>query len=245
MTMMIGLITAVPLMAAMMIAMKDTNLVMNARMPAVELLYQATGSTPITVALTVLLTVIYASNLPPQWITCGRISWAFARDGGTPYAEFFAHVDEKLQFPLRSTLATTVFSAIYGLIYLASTTAFNSIITSAILLLNLSYAIPQAIIAIRGRSTCLPNRPLNLKFCGYLCNVFAPLWVTLMTILVCFPPGLPVSVGSMNYTAPILIGLFLVILAFWFSIGKAFEGPAIDWELLNLNNEPEAHPNKS
>lgn len=238
----IGVVTTVPIIAVMMVYMKDMNGVMNAEMPAIELLYQVSNSRDVCVGLTVLLIFIYASNLPPQWITCGRLLWSFARDRGTPYAEFFSYVDEKRQFPLRATLAATAFGAIYGLLYLASTTAFNSIITSAVFLLNLSYAVPQAIMVFRGRDKCLPRRPLNLGLWGYLCNVFAPLWIMIMCVLVSMPPELPVFTTSMNYTAPILLGLFLIILCFWFTTGRQFEGPSIDWEALNLNNECENHP---
>lgn len=238
--MFMGFITAFPLMTAMMIAISDMERVYNADMPAIELLYQATGSTQVTVSLTVILIIIYASTLPPQWITCGRLFWAFARDRGTPYANYFAYIDTRLEFPLRTTLASAIFAAIYGLLYLASTTAFNSIITSVTLLLNISYAIPQAIVAIRGRKKCLPTRLLDLGFWGCLCNIFSPLWITLMGAFVCFPPNLPVSVSSMNYSAPVLVGLFVVILGFWFSSsGRAFKGPDIDWELLNVASSRE------
>lgn len=88
MTLAIGLCTEVPLLADLIVAMKDMDRVMNAGMPAVELLYQATGSIRVTVALSVLLTIIYAACLPPQWVTCGRLGWAFARDRGTPFPRF-------------------------------------------------------------------------------------------------------------------------------------------------------------
>jgi choline transport protein len=141
-----------------------------------------------------------------------------------------------LEFPVRTTVAACVFGCLYGLIYLASTTAFNSIITSAVLFLNISYAIPQAIVAIQGRSKVLPNRPFNLGRLGYICNIFSPLWITVMTVFVCFPPTLPATVSSMNYTAPIIVGLFICIIICWFTIGKRFKGPHIDWELLNTSN---------
>lgn len=237
MTLAIGLCTAVPLLAVLIVAMKDMDRVMNAGMPAVELLYQVTGSTRVTVALSVLLTVIYAACLPPQWVTCGRLAWAFARDRGTPFPDFFDSIDKRLEFPLRTTIASTVFAAIYGLIYLASTTAFNSIITSAVTLLNLSYAIPQAILVTRGRAQSLPKRPLDLGRWGYVCNVFAPLWITVLGVMICFPPDLPVTVGSMNYSAPVLVALFLIILVFWGLIGDEFKGPNIDWEMLDLKND--------
>jgi hypothetical protein len=183
-------------------------------MPAVGLLYQATGSIRVTVALSILLTVIYAACLPPHWVTCGRLTWAFSRDRGIPFPDFFDNIDKQLEFPLRTTIASTAFAAIYGLIYLDSTTAFNSIITSAVMLLNLSYAIPPAILVTRGRAQCLPKRPLGLSRWGNICNVFAPLWITVLGIMSCFPPELPVALGSMNYSAPVLVALFLIILVF-------------------------------
>ncbi|OQE40286.1 hypothetical protein PENCOP_c006G07940 [Penicillium coprophilum] len=216
--------------------MKDMDRVMNAGNPAVELLYQTTGSTRVTVALSVLLT-IYIACLPPQLVSFGRLAWAFARDRGTPLPDFFDKIDKQLQFPLRTTIASMGFAAIYGLIYLASTTAFNSIITSTVTLLHLSYAIPQAIHATRDRAQCLPKRPLDLGRWGYICNIFAPLWITVVGVMVCFPPTVSVTLGSMNYTAPILVGLFLIILVFWVLIGDEFKGPNIDWEMLNLKNE--------
>ncbi|KAJ5165189.1 uncharacterized protein N7500_007019 [Penicillium coprophilum] len=237
MTMAIGLCTAVPLLAVLIVAMEDMDRVMNFGMPAVELLYEATGSTRVTVALSVLLTIIYIACLPPQWVSCGRLAWAFARDRGTPFPDFFDKIDKQLQFPLRTTIASMVFAAIYGVIYLASTTAFNSIITSAVTLLNLSYAIPQAILATRGRKQCLPKRPLDLGRWGYICNIFAPLWIIVVGVMVCFPPTLPVTLGSMNYSGPVLVGLFLIILVFWILIGDEFKGPNIDWEMLKLKNE--------
>lgn len=91
----------------------------------------------------------------------------------------------------------------------------------------------------QGRSKVLPDRPLNLGKWGYFCNIYAPLWITVMTVMVCFPPSLPAEVSSMNYTAPIIVGLFILIIIFWFVIGKRFEGPHIDWDLLSKSNAQE------
>ncbi|KAH8693796.1 amino acid/polyamine transporter I [Talaromyces proteolyticus] len=235
-TMAIGLVTAFPIIVVCMLSVKDTSDIMSAGWPALEMLYQISESKAVTVALSILLILIYTSNLPPQWIASGRLAWAFARDNGLPYSKYFSHIDPVLQFPVRTTVAACIFSSIYGLIYLASTTAFNSIITSAILFLNISYAIPQAIVAVRGRSKTLVNRPLNLGRWGYICNIFAPLWIVVMCVLVCFPPSLPVTLGSMNYSAPVIVALFAVIVVCWVFTGKQFECPAIDIELLNARN---------
>lgn len=46
--------------------------------------------------------------------------------------------------------------------------------------------------------------------------------------------GLYVTVGSMSYTSVILVGLLALIIVGWFVFGHQFEGPKIDWEMLNL-----------
>lgn len=179
--------------------------------------------------------------MPPQFVACGRIAWAFARDGGTPFPDYFAHIDSKLQFPARATVAALAFNSLYGLLYLASTTAFNSIITSAVLFLNITLAAPQTILVLRGRNR-LPKRPLKLGYLGLFCNIFSTLWIPVLVVLVCMPPALPVTVGSMNYTSPVLVAILLLIIGFWFVFGHQFEGPKIDWEMLNAGNaiEPRA-----
>jgi choline transport protein len=85
-------------------------------------------------------------------------------------------VDKKLQFPARATLAALAFNVFYGLLYLVSTTAFNSIITSAVLYINITIAAPQMILVFRGRKL-LPERSFKLGLLGWFCNVFALCWI--------------------------------------------------------------------
>lgn len=146
-------------------------------------------------------------------------------------------MDDRKGFPVRTTVAALAFACLYGLLYLASTTAFNSIVTSAVLFLNISYVIPQGILLFRGRSNALPNRYLNLGWFGVFCNLFSVLWIVVLGVFICMPPTLPVQRGSMNYTSVVLVGLFVVIIGLWFLLGKKqFEGPHIDWEMINSTN---------
>ncbi|KAL9059283.1 MAG: hypothetical protein Q9206_001559 [Seirophora lacunosa] len=153
---------------------------------------------------------------------------------GIPYSKYFAHVSPSLDFPVRATVLSMTFCGLYGLIYLASSTAFNSIITSAVLYLSITYAIPQGIILTRGRETALPARAWNLGKAGYICNILSPLLVTVIGTCLCFPPQLPVTSSNANYTPAILFALFTVVLCLWYARGHKFMGPKIDWELLNL-----------
>ncbi|KAK4898465.1 hypothetical protein LTR27_004062 [Elasticomyces elasticus] len=235
-TMLTGTLTAVPIMLVAMFTIRDPTSVMNSNFPAVELCYQVTGNRPLTIFLAAWLLIIYASALPPQFVACGRITWAFARDGGTIYPKYFAHVDTKLEFPARATLAVLAFNALYGLLYLASTTAFNSIITAAVVFSNMTYAVPQIILVLRGRNKVLPERPFRLGYVGWFCNIFSMCWIPVLIVLVCMPPALPVTAASMNYSAPIFVGFLAIIVGGWFAFGNQFEGPAVDWDMLNAGN---------
>ncbi|PYI01459.1 choline transporter, partial [Aspergillus sclerotiicarbonarius CBS 121057] len=229
MTMVTGLVTSLSLFIALVFFIEDMDAVRQASLPSLEIIYQITKSRAITLGLSIVLATIYASALPSQWVTSGRIAWAFARDNGTPLPTLFTQIHPTLNFPVHTTLAALLFTTLYGLLYLASTTAFTSIITSAVLFLNITYTVPQGILLTQGRSS-LPPRYLNLGWFGYLCNIFSVGWITVLGVLVCLPPDGPVVVvgGEMNYVSAILGGVFAGINVLWVVMGRGrFVGPGV------------------
>jgi choline transport protein len=135
---------------------------------------------------------------------------------------------------------------LYGLIYIGSTTAFNSFISLAILGLNVTYAIPQAVVVLRGRDNVLPKRHFNLgPVFGPFCNIFSALWMSLFGVLFCFPIFLPVTAQNMNYLSVVVVGVCLFILALWWGgKRKTFTGPNIElngMEILNAINTEQKH----
>ncbi|MCJ1261050.1 hypothetical protein MMC22_000914 [Lobaria immixta] len=233
-TMAIGFMTAFPLSLVMILSMKDIDAVLKSQLPYAEIFYQITGSKAVTTIVLCWASLVMFSALIGQWVTCGRLAWAFARDRGIPYSSYFAHISERHGFPLRTTLLSLGFCSAYGLLYLFNTTAFNSIITSVVVYLNITYAVPQILILLRGRANVLPrSRPFDLGRLGHACNLLSPLLVIIMSAFNCLPPHLPVTSRNANYTPVVLVGLFGAILAVWFSpVGQGFEGPRIDWEVL-------------
>lgn len=146
--------------------------------------------------------------------------------------KFFTKIDSRLEFPVRTTLMAFLFTCIYGLLYIASTTAFNSIVNTAVLFLNITYVVPQGIILFQGKRG-LPRRYLDLGRFGYFCNMFSVLWIVVLGVFICLPTSLPVERDSMSYTSPVLVGLFAIVICLWYMIGrKSFEGPHIDWEMI-------------
>ena len=123
-----------------------------------------------------------------------------------------------------------LFTCIYGVLYFASTTAFNSIVNTAVLFLNITYVVPQGIVLMRRKQRNLPRRYLDLGGFGYFCNAFSVLWIVVQGVFVCLPTSLPVEVDTMSYTSAVLVGLFATISVMWLIIGRtSFEGPHIDW----------------
>lgn len=116
---------------------------------------------------------------------------------GLPFSEYWSKIDRKRDIPVRTTLLSAGFCAIYGLLYIASTEAFNSIINTAVLMLNITYAVPQGILATCGR-TRLPTRPFSLGKCGYAVNIFSVLWLIVNGVFFCFPTSKPPTIKNMN-----------------------------------------------
>ena len=232
-TMTIGFMTSFPLLLIMMLSMADMHAVLVSKLAYAELFYQITGSKIATTLIICWVIVVLFSALIGQWVTCGRLAWAISRDCGLPFSTYFSHVSEHYRFPVRTTILALAFCLIYGLLYLISTTAFNSIITSAVLYLNITYAIPQMLIAARGRKHVLPEHHFDLGWMGYVCNYLSPVLVFIVSVLICFPSQLPVSQQNINYTPIVLIGMFITILTLWIVAGKQrFKGPKIDWDVL-------------
>lgn len=235
-TMIIGITTSFLWTLAFMFSSSDLEEVSLSYLPILTVYYQALRSQDGAAFFAVWLLFIYYGATITCFVTAGRLTWAFARDNGLPYSRVLAKTHPTLQVPANATIATGVFCILYGLIYIGSTTAFNSFISLAILGLNVTYVIPQAIIVIRGRDKVLPKRVFNLgPILGPFCNIFSTLWISLYTVLFCFPVFLPVTVQDMNYVSVVLVGVCLFILVTWWG-GKrhTFVGPKINLHGLEI-----------
>ncbi|KAH8130097.1 hypothetical protein ACSS6W_008232 [Trichoderma asperelloides] len=235
MTMLIGVVTSVIWILVILAVTQDMGAVQAASLPNIEVMYQATRSKSVATFLQSYMTLLYYTCIPSQWITCSRITWAFARDNGLPLSDYWKHVSTTFNIPVRTTLLSAGFCAIYGLVYIASTEAFNSIINTTILMLNITFVVPQGIVLTRGRHH-IPKRPFKLGKLGYAVNAFSIIWVTIGGIFLCFPATNPTSLESMNYNSIVIVGVMVIILALWLERRNKFRGPEIDWVFINANN---------
>ncbi|KAJ5721192.1 Choline transport protein [Penicillium malachiteum] len=192
--------------------------------------------------LLIWLDLVFISTVPGALLTTGRLTWAFARDGGLPYSPFFSRISSRYEVPVYATLLSTAFCLFFGLIYIGSTVAFNTSISSAIVFAFLSYSLPQAFLLLAGRDS-LPQRHFNLgKVFGTLVNFLSVAFVAFFSILFCFPFSIPTSVTAMNYVSVVAVAALLLIASLWWGAGKnrSFTGPVMVGDVLQ-GIEPGPH----
>ncbi|KAF7588850.1 hypothetical protein BBP40_005097 [Aspergillus hancockii] len=165
--------------------------------------------------------------------TSSRMIYAFARDGGLPASPFFCRVHTKLNVPLNALYLTLAMITIFGLIFLGSSSAFNAIISSSVVMLDIAYGVPIAVNCLRGRNM-LPERSFVLSnTAGWIANLISLAYISLTTVLFLFPPGIPVTGSSMNYCVA-AFGIIFIVSGFqWIVDGrKNFTGPRVDIDVL-------------
>ncbi|KIX92341.1 uncharacterized protein Z520_11949 [Fonsecaea multimorphosa CBS 102226] len=172
--------------------------------------------------------------------TTSRLAWSFARDGGLIFSDSLEQIHPRLQVPVWSLLLTWGLLAVCGCIFMASSTGkslpFNALVNSAIVLQQLSFLIPLALLLYRGRSAKFlpPSRAFALpRGFGMAVNVLAVLCTGVTTFFFNFPVLLPATGSNMNYTSAILgIGGILGVVNWILYARKHYRGPQIELESL-------------
>ncbi|EXJ93406.1 hypothetical protein A1O1_01798 [Capronia coronata CBS 617.96] len=224
-----GFVTSFTFLVALLFCVTDMNEIVTSPtgVPVLVIFYQSTGSQAAAIALTCLIFVSIMFSEIGGILISGRTTWAFARDNGMPFSEYLSHLDERTQSPIRATPLSSFLSIAYGAIYIGSPVAFSSIVASSIMMLITTYCLPQAVLAIRGRHH-LPPRPFDLGRAGWTLNALAPIMVVFAFVILSFPTTLPVTVETMNYLCVIVVGVWVLIIGFYFTVKKGeYQGPVL------------------
>ncbi|KAF4834401.1 Swainsonine transporter swnT [Colletotrichum tropicale] len=158
-----------------------------------------------------------------------RLAWAFARNRGFPFQSYLRRVvPSPFNTPVWAILWSACWTALLSFVYLASETAFSSLISCGILLQYLSYAVPLVLLLCHGRSN-FAHGPFWFSKLGCLANFVTLAWTAVALVVYCFPYYLPVSAAEMNYTSVILVLIGLYIIAYWVLWGsKEFVLPEVE-----------------
>ncbi|KAI9042392.1 GABA permease GabA [Aspergillus affinis] len=226
----IGTFTGAVFLIVLLFVAGDIDEVINSSAgPLLQIFLHATKNTAGAICLLMLPLVCLAFATLSVMTTSSRMIFAFARDGGLPASRFFAHVHPKLGLPVNALGLTAIVVVIFGCIYLGSTSAFNAIISSSVVALDLSYAMPIAVNCLRGRNI-LPDRYWKVpSVLGWVIDMISLSYIALTTVLFLFPPGRTVTGSSMNYCIVAFAIIVTVSVVQWIVDGrKNFKGPRVE-----------------
>ncbi|WQF85697.1 Putative amino acid/polyamine transporter I [Colletotrichum destructivum] len=186
--------------------------------PFMQIYLDATRSRAGATVLSLLLIVMATAA------TVGGITSA-----SVPFDASFSYVNKRQQVPLEAMVFVTTSQMLLEFLYLVSSTAFNAVLSMAIIGIYISYSIPIVYMLLSGRNKLTWNEyePFKLgSFLGPLLNVISLVWMTVVIIFSPFPSSQPVTAQNMNYYTVVMAGWLLFGLLYYFLKGKAkFEVP--------------------
>ncbi|KAL1963476.1 hypothetical protein VTN77DRAFT_8377 [Rasamsonia byssochlamydoides] len=154
--------------------------------PFMQLFLKVTNSSAGASILALCISLVAVAANAAGVTSTSRTAWAFARDDALPFSKFFSHVHPTLKVPVRMVVIVVVLQMLLGLLYLGSYTAFNAVLSMAILGMYASYLSPIVFMLLYGRRAHqrapagLYPGPFRLgKTLGVTINVFAILWLSL------------------------------------------------------------------
>ncbi|KAI3556948.1 amino acid permease [Colletotrichum abscissum] len=199
--------------------------------PFMQIYLDVTRSRAGATVLSLLVILIAIAATVGGITSASRTLWAFARDRAVPFDSHFSYVNKKLQVPVTSIVFVTVAQILLGFLYLANTTAFNAVLSMAIIGIYLSYSIPIAYMLFvgRGKLTRKEYGPFRLgPVLGPVLNAISLVWMTVVIIFSTFPSSQPVTAQNMNYSTVVMAGWLVFGLAYYFIRGRAkFEVPIV------------------
>lgn len=99
--------------------------------PVIKIIYDSTGSKAATCILTSMITVIVVSSATSLLTEGSRSIYAFSRDHGLPFSNFFSGVSKNRRVPVKAILLTLAVEVALNAIGFGTTTGFETVISIA------------------------------------------------------------------------------------------------------------------
>ncbi|GAM90051.1 hypothetical protein ANO11243_080910 [Dothideomycetidae sp. 11243] len=213
-----GALTGFLFMVVCLFCIQDLNDVLNSDLPFMVLLQQTIG-----LGGGAALLVLFIFNGLGQGIsiftTASRLTWAFARDEGYPYSNYFQQINLIWKAPTRAIWLQGVIIGLIGVLYLCSNTALTAILSVSTIALTISYALPIVSLLMLGRKNLPPTQFALGKFGGVI-NWVSIIYCAITTVFFLFPSGPDPAPSDMNF-AIVVLGIVLVFaVIFWFGKGR-------------------------
>ncbi|KAF6835734.1 amino acid permease [Colletotrichum musicola] len=223
-TLCIAFVTGITYLVTLMFSVQDFDALSttNTGLPLAELFRQVTQGAGGAFGLTFILFVALGPCVVSSQLSTGRVFWAFSRDGAMPFSRLWSRVHPKWQIPLNSQLAVTAIVAALGCLYLGSSTAFNSLLGTAVTINNISYMFPILTNLLTGRRNMHRGVFHMGPKLGPIVNGVTVCWLTFAIVFFSFPYVMPVEPANMNYTCVVVGGLTVLVGAWWFKAGGKY-----------------------
>jgi amino acid transporter len=213
-----GAISGFIFMMVCLFCIQDFDNIVNADHPFIELCVETIGLTGAATLLALFIVNGVGQNLSLA-TTASRLTWSFARDGGVPFYNYFAKVDEYWRVPVRATWAQGIIAGLVGVLYLFANTVLEAILSVSTIALTISYGIPIAVLLSAGRDTLPESRPFKLGKFGMPFNIISLIYCAVTTVFFFFP-GVPnPSVSDMNWAIAVFGIMLVIAIGFWFIQG--------------------------
>jgi amino acid transporter len=114
--------------------------------PIIEIVYNALEDKVATSAVISILIAMFVFATIGIMASTSRLTWAFARDKGLPFSAILSRIHPRFKLPLNAILLTAVINFLLSLINIGSVTAFNAMLSLAVISLYLTYITPVILI---------------------------------------------------------------------------------------------------
>ncbi|KAK7425034.1 hypothetical protein QQZ08_008310 [Neonectria magnoliae] len=148
--------------------------------PFIQIFLDVTKSKAGATVMSVIIIATATAATVAGVTSTSRTLWAFARDRATPFDHYFSKVNKDHQIPVRAVVLITVLQMVLGFIYIGNTTAFNAILSMAIIGMYASYMLPIIYMLVFGRKnlTFSEYGPFKLgPVLGPTLNVVSLIWI--------------------------------------------------------------------
>lgn len=173
--------------------------------PALEVFFQATSSKSIATFFTITVSIITLFAITGAQQTASRLVYSFARDDAVVFSRVLSRIHPRWDVPVWALLFNCFCVFLLGCINLGSTSAFNALVSTGMILSQLSYAFPAALViyhrAVGTMENVLPVGKGRFKLpsgIGFVANILTVVLALLGLVCYDFPTVLPVAAANMS-----------------------------------------------
>lgn len=216
------------MLVTMLLCISDLDSTIHSPAPFVSV-FSSTGYSALTLFLTLILCILNLGSNITALTATSRVMWAFARDNGLPFAQWLSKVHPRSQVPVHAILVTSGIAMALCTINLASSIAFNIIISANLVALLSVYMISIGCVLLRRlRRQPLPRARWSLGRWGLPINAVAFVYAGVALVFSCFPVEAHVTPDTANW-APLILAVVLgAALVLFFLHGRTrYEGPSV------------------